>query len=58
MPLLDVNTPCGTSPSPAKFNPKLFLDPFQTGSTPPPLIDVMVDVLEPERPKEQNLIEF
>lgn len=34
-----------------------FLDPFHTGATPPPLIDVM-DVLEPERPAEVNLIEF
>lgn len=35
----------------------MFLDPFHTGATPPPLIDV-VDVLEPERPSEMNLIEF
>lgn len=61
MPLLvlgDVNSPYGNMKSPAKLNTDLFLDPFQTGATPPPLIDVMVDVLEPERPKEQNLIEF
>lgn len=42
--------------SPAKVT-DYFLDPFHTGATPPPLIDVM-DVLEPERPKEMNLIEF
>lgn len=40
-----------------RHNNDLFLDPFQTGATPPPLIDVM-DVLEPERPAECNLIEF
>ena len=34
-----------------------FLDPFHTGETPPPLIDIG-DVLEPEKPKELNLIEF
>ncbi|XP_057296421.1 G2 and S phase-expressed protein 1-like isoform X2 [Hydractinia symbiolongicarpus] len=33
------------------------LDPFETGHTPPPLIDIG-DVLQPERTKETNLIEF
>jgi len=34
-----------------------FMDPFATGETPPPLIDIG-DVLEPEKPNEVLLIEF
>ena len=56
MPLLEINNAID-SPISAVRNVEYFLDPFHTGATPPPLIDVL-DVLEPERPPEMNLIEF
>ena len=40
--------------SPVRVNDRL--DPFQTGETPPPLIEPIT--LEPEKPAELLLIEF
>ena len=35
----------------------VFVDPFKTGLTPPPLIDLS-DILQPVATRQQNLIEF